>query len=236
MLLNDTLLWYAGRRLEYDNPLFLNLVSSINLNFEVGGSFGVINFLPWLAKIIPASFLGTDKIQHSLQHHHSYLRVHNQIHCITAVIQNLSASFLFVWQDIIKEHQDNYNPENEPSDYIDYFLLEQKKNTDASSTFTGTWPTTSNWIGMIEMIGIWLLCYVWQKLSCWWPYQTCSLLVGKPLPHHCDGPFFWSHLTTTSSGKYKKKSTSLLVESDFHLRLTNQSIIRNHNSQLLNPA
>jgi len=104
----------AGRRLEYDNPLFLNLVSSINLNFEVGGSFGVINFLPWLAKIIPASFLGTDKIQHSLQHHHSYLR------------------------DIIKEHQDNYNPENEPSDYIDYFLLEQKKNTDASSTFTET--------------------------------------------------------------------------------------------------
>ena len=61
--------------MEYDNPLFLNLVSSINLNFEVGGSFGIVNFLPWLAKIMPASLLGIDKIQRNLEKHHSYLRV-----------------------------------------------------------------------------------------------------------------------------------------------------------------
>jgi len=104
----------AGRRLEYDNPLFLKLVSSINLNFEVGGSFGIINFLPWLAKIMPASFLGIDKVQHSVEQLHRYFR------------------------DVIKEHHDNYKPENEPSDYIDCFLMEQKRNTDSSSTFTET--------------------------------------------------------------------------------------------------
>ena len=66
----------SGKRLEYDDPKFVALVKDVNKTIQVGSSFGPLAFIPWMAKLLPSSFLGTSAITDTIDSFSDYAKVH----------------------------------------------------------------------------------------------------------------------------------------------------------------
>lgn len=72
---------YAGKRLEYGDPMFVALVKDLNKTIQVGSSFGPLAFMPWIAKVLPSRILGLDTITDTIGSLCNYAKVQECIKC-----------------------------------------------------------------------------------------------------------------------------------------------------------
>ncbi|KAG1687731.1 Cytochrome P450 2C1 [Nymphon striatum] len=102
-----------NKTFEYEDPKFLERIEKLDQNINSTGNLQIIMFFPWLVPFF------TGKIQ----------RMKNNVEDIV----------LLQSEEIIKEHQKDFDPEN-PRDFLDLYLIEMSKevteeNKDALKTF-----------------------------------------------------------------------------------------------------
>ena len=60
------LIQLTGRRMDYDDPIFLGFMAAFRRNMELTASVGALGFIPWIPKILPNSWTGVDLVHQSV--------------------------------------------------------------------------------------------------------------------------------------------------------------------------